>query len=165
MVVGIIASGCGERERCHAYHYDASFPAAYHDAAVLALERFSAFSGETVIVWEGESGDDSCAFRAISKDSAEYAEQQALMGTPFLAYHDDANGNITIAEDAWDVDVDCTVDRVVCATSILMHESAHEYGLMHVKDPDAVMGTTNPMPRIKYNDSDKKELLRVRGER
>ncbi len=159
----LLLAGCAEkRPRCQAYHFARSFPAAYRDAARAAVESWSDFSSEVVTLDDaGDPDDNVCAFRAIPSASAEYASLREEMGTEFFAAHRDTDGSITIAEEQWSANELCTEDRVACATSIIMHEVAHEFGLMHVEDPDAVMGTTNPLPRLTFNASDRAELARA----
>ena len=139
--------GCAaKRSSCTSYKVAPKYAA----AATSAFAKWSAFSDHTVTV----DSDSVCEVREITAD--EYTRFQQEMGISYFAVHDPDTGNILLAPKQWTVDEYC--NDGACVESILMHEIGHEYGLDHVEDPEAVMGTTNPIPRTSYNDSDRKEL-------
>lgn len=166
LVVALLAlsflGGCSERPRCEAYHFHRSYPAAYQASARTAAAKWSAFSGRPVAIVDGDQDDTVCSIGAVASGSQEYADLEAEMGTWFHAAHMDGTGQILIADGEWAKSPDSVGREADFATSVLMHELAHEYGLSHVEDaPDAVMGVMYPGTNMEYNSQDRAELARV----
>ncbi len=110
----------------------------------------------------GDPDDESCAFRAIPKDSKEYRKLRDQEDTDFLGMNIGCNGSIIIVPDYWaEGDPWCKGRDQECARSILMHEIGHEWGLQHLKDPGAVMQWETPPKSQDYNESDREECIRV----
>lgn len=151
-----------ERDRCTAYHFHRTFPAAYQGSAKTAMERWSIFSRHVVDVEDGDADDTACSFRAISSSSDEYKYILNRTGLKsFFAYHEGDDGSLLIAEDVWAKDPYCVDDRAKCALGLLMHEIGHEYWLQHVQDPEAVMCPDSTVRAMWYNHTDRDECVRV----
>ncbi len=158
-----VLGACGARPRCEAYHFHPTFPDASREAARAATAAWAGFSGTPVTVNAGDSEEVACSFRAVASGSQEYADLKSAMdGQDFFAAHVDTDGSIAVAFGQWPADDYAVQDPEAFATFVIMHEMAHEYGMMHVADPDAVMGTSNPKPRTAFNASDRAEYLRSR---
>ncbi len=153
--------GCSEaRPRCAEYHFQAGFPAELRGSARSAAANWESFSGRPLPVADGDTDQDACSFRAVDFGSPAYVALRDESGGDFFAVHLD-DGSIVVAEGGWSTDDACVADVATCATFVLMHEIGHEYGLQHVADGDAIMGTTNPVPRVSYNAVDRAECERA----
>ncbi len=142
------------RPRCESYHYHRTFPEKYQAAAEYAVAHWQAFSGTPLSITPGDPDDEDCSFRDIPTGSKEYRKIRDNAGNDFLAAHLDRSGAIVLASDSWT----CTTPE--CAQGILMHEIGHEFFLMHLKDPKAIMNA-NAGNFPDYNESDRQECIRV----
>lgn len=157
------AGGCTDkRPRCTTYHFHKSFPVQYQAAARQAAANWSAFSGIDVKVEDGDPEDRTCSIGNVDDTSADYAELETEMGgASFWGAHRYTDGSIVLVNDAWRGNDYAMDDLGKFATFIMMHEIAHEFGLQHIADPNAVMGVTLPWARLAYDDADRAECVRA----
>ncbi len=158
-----VLSGCSERPRCTAYHFHRTYPAAYQASAREAAAKWSAFSGTPLTIEDGDPDDATCALGSVSDSStSEYQGIKAEIHEDFFAAHMENRGSIWLAEGMWSMDHDSDGREADFATSVLMHEMAHEYGLQHIENaPDAVMGVERPGTNLEFGCKDREELARV----
>ncbi len=157
-----LTAGCSSRPRCGAYHFTSSYPADLRESARTAAARWSSFSGMGVAISDEDSEETACSLSYVASDTQLYADLQAEALPGVYAAHRDQDGSIYLAADEWSKDEDSNGRRVDFATSILMHELAHEFGLGHVEDsPESVMGVLRPGVNLAYSTKDREELDRV----
>lgn len=159
-----LLSSCSSRPRCDAYHFQRSFPAAYHDSARAAAAKWTAFSGSTVTIEDGDSDDSTCSIGSVwGEGSPDYQVLKGtLEGEDFFAIHRERDGAIFIAQGQWFHDGASYGRLGDFATSLLMHELGHEGGMGHVADARSVMGQDSPGTNMEYSAIDRAELERVR---
>lgn len=161
VVMAVLAGGCSVRPRCEVYHFTSNYPADLRPSARAASAKWAAFSGFPMSAADAESEDRACSLSVVESGSQEYRDLAEEMGTEYYAAHD-TDGSIHLATGEWHKDPDSHGRVEDFATSILMHEMAHEYGLGHVEDgPDAVMGVVYPGTNLEFNAQDRAELDRV----
>lgn len=164
VLVLLAASGCSARPRCEAYHFHRSYPITYQASAREAAAKWSTFSGQALSIVEGDPDDQACSLGVVESGSKDYSALEAEMGTAFYAAHRDTDGSIVLAIEEWHKDPDSHGREEDFATSVLMHEIAHEYGLSHIDNaPDAVMGIVYPGTNLEFNPQDREELARATG--
>lgn len=157
----LAAVDCTQRLDCEGrYHFHSSFPADLKPGVEAGVAKWNAFGAEPVSIEAGDPSDEACSFRVISKESDEYANSKVAIGE-FAAKFDGSDMSIAYVTDKWPSNWHCDSDRFACVTWITMHEVAHAHGMKHVADKDAVMGVTNPRPRLDYNASDREECVSV----